>query len=295
MLDANGDVHIMSRRGTHEMAWLALSEWAARASSIEHLISPIRFAGGSLLDPFQEFFPGGASTAIGELMIEWGFDLQQGLVDRNQRNWSSYQPTALGPILTRPVDDAAFFQMFWQAVRPNGVELERHLLRILLETEARSLNAGVADYEHRYERLQAGTKNVVSFGFLTRVVDAYDHQFLTYLADRAAPAHPYAMLCRAGLLLKLAIGMAEENLRAAGVQPTQHFNDWWQDFGAQQGLWPPGNPPEATVDLWSDIELALEDCAAAPTGHRHEWITALAGNAIRMCETERAALWGLFQ
>jgi hypothetical protein len=54
-------------------------------------------------------------------------------------------------------------------------------------------------------------------------------------------------------------------------------------------------PPAASADLWSDIDLALEESALAPTGHRLEWVTALAGNAVRVCETERAALWGLFR
>lgn len=295
VVDATGAVHIMSEIRTHDMAWLALAEWSAGSSSLERLIKPILLAGASLLDPFREFFPAQVSTAAGQLMIEWGFDLQQGTVDRDQRNWSSYQPTSLGPIITVPAQDAAFLKMFWNICRPNGVELERHLLRILLEREARSHNLEVYDYSHRYQRLQDGTKIVIPFDFLTRVDEPADHDFLVHLADRSLPATPYAMMCRAGLLLKLATGMAEENLRAAGVQPVHHFNNWWQEFGANHGLWRPGSPPATNADLWGDIEVALEESAEAPTGYRHEWVSALAGNAMRMCETERAALWGLFQ
>lgn len=295
VVDTTGTVHIMSRFGTHDMAWLALAEWSLRASSLEQLIAPIQLAGTSLLDPFREFFPAQVSTAAGQLMTKWGFDLQQGSIDRDERNWSSYQPTALGPIVTTPAEDAAFLKMFWNACRPHGVELERHLLRILLETEARSLDSQISEYRHSYERLQDSTKGIVSFDFLTRVNDPIDHEFLIQLATRALPAPPYAMMCRAGLLLRLATGMAEENLRAAGVQPVHHFNDWWQEFGASHGLWRPGFPPVTSADLWDDIDLALEESATAPTGHRHEWVTTLAGNAMRMCETERVALWGLFQ
>lgn len=295
VVDASGTVHIMSEFRTHEMAWLALIEWAASASSMERVIQPIQLAGRSLLEAFQEFFPGQASTAAGQLMTEWGFDLQQGTADRDQRNWSSYQPTALGPIVTNPVDDAAFLKMFWNACRPNGVELERHLLRILLETEARTHNLTLADYPHSYARLQESTKSVASFDFLMRVEEPVDHEFIIELANRTLPAPPYAMMCRAALLLKLATGMAEDNLRAAGVQPFHHFQNWWHDFGVCHGLWTPGQPPLTSAALWDDIDLALEESAAAPTGHRHEWISALAGNAMRVCETERAALWGLFQ
>lgn len=295
VVDAAGVVHIMSERPTHDMAWLALAEWSIVSSSLERLVRPIQFAGASLLDPFRAFFPAQALTAAGELMIEWGFDLQQGTTDRDERNWSSYQTTALAPLLTTPEEDAAFLKMFWNACRPNGIELERHLLRILLEREARCHRMELYDYPNSYARLEESTKAVIPFDFLTRVNEPVDHDFLVHLANRSVPAPPYAMMCRAGFLLKLATGMAEENLRAAGVQPVNHFQNWWQEFGANHGLWPPGLPPASTADLWDDIDVALEESAAAPTGHRHQWVSTLAGNAMRMCETERVALWGLFQ
>jgi hypothetical protein len=295
VVDAAGSIHIMSDVSTHDMTWLALAEWSALPSSMERLVKPVQLAGASFLEPFREFFPAQSLTAARELMQNLGFDLRQGAEDRVQRNWSSYQPTALGPIVTSPAEDAAFLRMFWNACRPNGIELERHLLRRVLETQVRTHGLELSDYEHSYARLQDGTKTVISFDFLTRVDESVDHDFLLHVANSALPAPPYAMMCRAGLLLKLATGMAEENLRAAGVQPSLQFNNWWQEFGAQHGLWQPGQPPESTADLWDDIGLALEDGALAPTGHRHEWISGLGGNAMRMCETERAALWGLFQ
>lgn len=206
VIDTTGTVRIMSERPTHDMAWLALAEWSVKSSSLERLIKPIQLTGASLLDPFREFFPAPASTTAGELMIEWGFDLQQGAVDRDQRNWSSYQPTALGPILTTPAQDSAFLKMFWNACRPNGIELERHLLRILLEREARSHRLELYEYSHSHARLQESAKAAVSFDFLKRVTEPTDHEFLSQLANRSLPAPPYAMMCRAGLLLKLATG-----------------------------------------------------------------------------------------
>jgi len=294
-VDATGVVTVLSNFSTHQMAWLALAEWSAGSASTERLIKPIQLLGASLLEPFREFFPGQVATAAGQLMYNLGFDLRYGAVDRDERNWSSYQPTALAPIHTSPAQDAAFLSMFWQACRPNGVELERHLLRILLETEARSHDLEVSDYPHSFERLPESTKAVIPFKFLTREDDPVDHDFILQLANRVVPAPPHAMMCRAGLLLKLATGMAEENLRAAGVQPLLHFSDWWQDFGANHGLWRPGQPPVDNVELWGDIDLALAECTAAPSGHRNEWLSSLAANSVRICETERAALWGLFR
>lgn len=295
VIDSAGAVHIMSERPTHEMAWLALAAWCGQSTSLERLITPVQLAGASLLLPFREFFPAQILSAAGELMLNWGFDLQLGAMDREQRNLSSYQPTALTPLRTTPAQDAEFLRMFWSLCRPNGVELERQLFRILLETEARSHGLQVLDFESRYDRLLDGAKAVMPFDFLTRVDDPVDHDFIIHLANRAQPAPPYAMLCRAGLLLRLATGMAEENLRAAGVQPAANLDAWWQDFGVVHGLWAPGAPPMNTADLWQDIDLALEDAATAPTGHRHEWLSALGGNAMQICQAERAALWGLIQ
>jgi hypothetical protein len=295
VIDATGNFQILSEIPTHDMAWLALSEWSTFSSSTVRLMSPIQLHSGSILDPFRAFFPGHTAAAASDLMANLGFDLLQGAVDRDQRNWSSYQPSALAPLRTRPADDAAFLRMFWQAFRPNGLELERHLLRRLLETEARIHGTEVYEYEHRFAGMDDGLKAVLPFQFLTREDDPVDHPFMLEVANQDLPASPYAMLCRAALLLRFASGMAEENLRAAGVQPAVHLSNWWQTFGSDHGLWTPGTPPDSPADLWQDIQVALDDSLSAPTGHRHEWLSALGGDAMPMCQSERAALWNLFR
>jgi hypothetical protein len=295
VIDANGRVHILAERHTHDMCWATISEWALSAGSLDPLVRPMSLGGISLLDPFREFFPSGASVAASHLMTEWGFDLAQGAEDRDERNWSSYQPTALTGINTTPADDTAFLKMFWETLRPGGVVLERQLLRILLEVEARVHGDQIATYATSYGRLDDGVKTLVPFDFLTRVTDAVDHDFLVHASKRALPAHPYSMLCRAALLLRLATGMAERNLVAAGIQPTVQFEAWWKEFGLSHGLWSPDTEPVYSSELWDDVNLALEDAAGAPAAHRHRWVSGLAGSAMRICEAERAALWGLFQ
>lgn len=294
VIDASGAAHILDDRPTHDMCWATISAWALLPSSLDRMVAPLRLAGTSLVDPFHEFFPSGASIAASYLMTEWGFDLAQGGRDRDERNWSSYQPTALAAIRTTPADDTAFLNMFWGSLRPGGMLLERQLLRILLESEARAHNDQLNTYQAAYDRLDDGLKAIVPFDFLTRVTDQVDHDFLIYAGRRAIPAHPYSMICRAALLLRLATGMAEGNLVAAGIHPTIQFETWWKDFGVSHGLWSPDAEPVTSMELWDDVDLALEDAASAPTAHRHSWISALAGSAARICETERAALWGLF-
>jgi len=295
VIDTAGDVLNLADRPTHDMCWATISEWAVLPNSLDRLVKPLNIAGTSLLEPFREFFPSGTSVAANYVMTEWGFDLAQGGDDRHARNWSSYQPTALSDIRTTPASDMLFLRMFWEALRPGGISLERHLLRILLESEARVHNAQLSGYADPYNRLDDDLKRRFSFEFMTRVTDATDHDFLIHASDRALPAHPYSMICRAALLLRLATGMAESNLTAAGLQPAIHFEHWWKEFGATHGLWTPGTEPLSTPELWDDVDVALEDATQAPTAHRHPWVSGLAGNAMRICETERVALWGLFQ
>ncbi|MCP1197261.1 hypothetical protein NKW84_15545 [Acetobacter senegalensis] len=294
-IDQNRDVWLMSSRGTHDMCWATIVEWAQRAGSVDRLISPMMLAGSSMLDAFREFFPSATSAAAAYLMEEWGFDLEQGADDQTERNWSSYQPTALLPQQTSPIEDTLFLRMFWEALRPGAIGLDRHLFRILLEAEFRANGEALPDFSSRYSRLDDVLQTAVPLPFLTREDEPYDHPFLCHAAKRNSPAHPYSMLCRAALLLKFATGMAEANLQAAGIRPTQHFESWWHGFGIEHGLWSPEAPPVLPEELWSDIDVALEDIEAAPANNRHGWTLALRGSAFRVCETERAALWGLFR
>lgn len=296
VIDVAGMAHSMTKRGTHDMCWATILQWAKSRNSLERMVTPISIAGVSLLDPVREFFPGASSAGAAHLMREWGFDLEQGAQDRDERNWSSYQPTALRSIMTTPADDLEFLSMFWKALRPGGYSLERHLLRILLEVEMRSLNeTSLTNFTRCYERVDDRVQTAVPFDFLTRTAEPLDHTFITYAQTRTLPAHPYAMLCRGALMLRIATGMAEANLLATGMQPVAHFDGWWRQFGVQHGFWSPTRPPADSQDLWHDIQVALDDAATAPVAHRHEWTAGLAGSAFRLCEAERAALWGLFR
>lgn len=295
VVDSAGQLQMLSDKGTHSMAWSALVEWATLPHSLGQLLAPLNIAGASILAPFEEFFPSGATMAGGELMTNWGFDVEQGVSDRDERNWSSYQPTAFSELTTTPDDDLRFLRMFWHALRPNGVALERHLLRNLLEAEARCHGNLIADYPHRFERLDESMKALTPFPFLCRIDDPTDHDFLLHVATTAIPATPYAMISRAGLLLKLATGMAEANLVVAGIQPVDHFAAWWHQFGVDHALWSPTSPPVDHADLWQDIEVALDDAQELAPTDRHAWMATHAVPVMRVCEAERAALWGLFR
>lgn len=300
VVDSNGQIHTLSEAPTHQMAWMALSAWSDLPSSVEALLSPMKISGNSLYDGVRDFFPGRTSSSVRYFTNLIGFDLSRGSDDRDERNWSSYQPTALRPIPTLPKNDLNFIKMFWEALRPNSNVLERELLRRFLEAEILVSGQAVSlgeldDISERHSRLQNGIQGAVSIEFLTREIESTDCEFLLRVASDAIPAHPYDMMCRAGILLKFSTALSEGNMRKATLGPSDDFYCWWKDFGQTHGLWRPESPPEQTGDLWYDIEFALEDVASASTDHRLGWLEASGFGAIRVCEAERAALWGLFQ
>lgn len=299
VVDTVGAIHYLSSRSTHDMCWAAIAHWASIGSSLDTVVSPLTLGGASLIDLMRAFFPGDSTAAAGYLMEEWGFDLAQGANDKDERNWSSYQPTALMGLLTSPAEDTAFLGMFWEAMRPGSSILNRHPLRILLEVEARSLGeVSLEERAHRYTQMDERAQQLVPLSFLTREDDPVDHQFLIYVASRSAPAHPYSIICRAALLLQVATGISEASMVRAGLQPTTQLEDWWKQFGVDHGLWAPPYSPSASADLWEDVNIALEDLADAPVENRHNWVAHMArmsNGAVRLCETERAGLWGLFR
>ncbi|WP_338244796.1 hypothetical protein [Aurantiacibacter hainanensis] len=295
VFDAAGDRHTLANRDTHDMCWAALESWSMLEDSLDLIVRPLTIGTSSLLDGLADFFPGSKfSGTCAYIMESWGFDLKQGASDRDERNWSSYQLTSLQPIPTAPQEITEFLEMYWSLLRPDNFALERHLFRILLEAEMRSVGeVQLQDRIAAYSKLAPEVQALVSEDFLLRVEDPNDHQFLTYVADQATPARPFAMLCRAALILKLATGLAEERLRTAGVNPNVHLDDWWRQFGLENGLWAPAAAPENSVDLWGDIAVALEDLAAAPTDNRFDW-TTVAGSAVtRVAELDRAGIWQL--
>lgn len=295
VFDVAGDRHTLATRDTHDMCWAALESWSKLEGSLDLIVRPMAIGTSSLLDPLAQFFPGSKFTGTcGYVMESWGFDLKQGASDRDERNWSSYQLTSLQPIPTDPQEITDFLKMFWSLLRPDNFELERHLMRILLEAEMRAV--GEVDLQGRmaaYQYLSAEVQSTVSEDFLLRVTEPYDHEFIVHVADNTTPARPYSMLCRAALLLKLATKLVAERLSTSGIVPSIHFEAWWRQFGLENGLWSPTATPENVVDLWADIELALEDLARAPTDNRFDW-TTVAGSAVtRLGELDRAGIWQL--
>lgn len=295
VVDVNGNVLRLANQGTHQMCWEALAAWAALPQSLNALASAVSLNSVPLLDTVRAFFASPASSSLAaQLIHEWGFDLSNGPDDRNERNLSSYNPNDLTPMSTLPGDDFDFVQDLWAAFEPSRWYLEKHMLRKMLDLEQNLHGAlPLADQETRFAMVDPRVSSQVSLEFLFRHVPQPQSIIMDRSAVQTRPAPAPAMMARAALLLRVATSMADRNLVDAGVSPLNHLGPWWRSIGVERGLWAPNAEPASMIDLWYDIEVALDLVQTPIAGHRYGWLTSMTHHTHRLYQTERIALWNL--
>jgi hypothetical protein len=278
------------------MVWLALECWAGSAAAFDAIASSIDVAGVTVLDALKEFFPSPSSKLLGAQLIRaWGFDLNRMYLDRDERNNSSYQAKELVNLSTTATDDVNFIEQFWSAFEPATFEIEKHLLRLLLETQAREItgSTSLAGRAAEYARLDPRITAMVSYAFLERAATPNDLPLVAAAGNTALPAPVTAMIARAALLLRIACGLVQANFKAALVDPLVDLDFWWPAFGSERGFWPPGSPLDSPEELWDDVLSALDEARSALTANRFSWLSSLPLGLPRLCEAERIGLWAL--
>lgn len=316
VVDQTAQCHELIGSSTHEISWQALDYWGSLSRSADLLGSVIRPSGIPLRDWLDAFNAGTALGPLGSKWLKsWGLDLRHLIEDRNARNESSYEPTAINPVPSLDgLDTASFLRELWELHEPSQPsrfdKLDRHLLRIGLEKGYSARNDATPEEEpsgykstvgQMLSRLSLDESLVKGWtSFLTRGSDSYDGRIIREAentSDSIDPCHHMEVISRANLLLRVATGASERLLRSAGVG-RQELEFWWLSLGEDRGLWAPGGEPEELIDLWLDVKDELvetelwEEQKSKPTpiSHwlqdRHKQITSLSGS-------ERIALWGL--
>ncbi len=285
----------LPNRGTHEMAWFALKNWAGQSRALARILGAIEINGVTLFDAFQTFFPSPAVTALSsDLISKWGFDLDIGVIDRDERNISSYSPNDLTSIPHTASDDLEFIASLWGFFQPGAWTLEAELLRMLLDVQQAAVGGRpISDMQDRYDELDPRISSVVPFEFLTRIVCPHDHPVIVEAKVSARPSEPRAMIARSALLLRIATGMARVNLTAATIQPFDQLEDWWAKIGDQKGLWRPMQRPTTMDDLWTEIEDALEAARTKAPASRYDLLSQRDVSLVKLSEAERIGLWHL--
>lgn len=290
VIDHAGNRHDLVNGGTHEICWMALDHWAKVPGSFEKIASAININGANLFEALTAFFPGSSGTSLGHGLIKsWGVDLSAATNDRDARNFSSYTPNDLSPMGGPPALDLDFIGSVWRSFQPSAFVLERHLLRLILETEM--TNTGATSLSSTaYANLDPRIAALVSEDFLFRADDADEHPVMRAADTTQTSAE--AMLARGAILLRIATSLAQDNLAKAGVG-IEVLQPWWSPLGLERGLWSHPAEPDDMSALWMEVEDALEAASQAEQTSRHGWHGELPGSTLRLFQTERIALWNL--
>lgn len=306
----NSVAKLQTRRGTHEIAWLALEEWSRSPNSGALLSQLITVEGLSLAEWFS---PLGGSAKLApqarSWFLQWGMDLRFAMKDRESRNQSSYRPDGLPETLT--LDAAAtveFVRELWGVLEPRESssfeQIDRQILRLALESQFRSVEGkGPSSSDPRFRSLIQSTVAAQGFSpktaslmeeFLLREVAGEDSVVFRFSAERpGSTSDPFAMLSRAALLLRAATGSSRDLLSRAGLDSTT-LQFWWAELGLLRGIWDPGNEPVDVTDLWADIRDFVIDTNGAPPPQSFGELSRHLANTLHLTSSfERVAIWGL--
>ena len=132
--------------------------------------------------------------------------------------------------------------------------------------------------------------------------DNVEHANLLVSASRRSSAetesYPMELLSRAALLLRIATGSCSLHLSENGIG-WERFEFWLDDIGVRRGFWEKGAYPDHPIELWTDVEEALDNLADAQLndatwrGSPHGPNSPLLGNSLnKLEECERIGLWG---
>lgn len=315
VINSAGGASILGpRQPTHQAAWATLEAWAGLPSA-SNLLGIVLEPGGRPIRDWIDGLPGGAAwqPIARTWLLRMGLDLAQLSGDRDARNEASYRPTRLSPRSTvEPSQAAAYVRELWSLLEPAPPlafdRLDRHLLRLTLETAHRS----VTNRSHRQTpaafraaidattQVNAPQPMVALWrDFLVRDGDPEDPRLLELsLRETVAtkPRHHEGVIARALLLLRVASGAVRRLFLDAGVD-LDGLAFWWHSYGAERGLW--DAPPDGrdVADTWADAEDALAELEAwganpDPSTYR-ELLAACPRALIHLTAMEMVALWSL--
>ncbi|MFK4767104.1 hypothetical protein [Rhizobium sp. ZW T2_16] len=296
-VDAAGDVRAWEGQSTHEEIWNALTQWAGFNGSFEVMMAALKIGGVSLESAIKTFFPVLPSAQLGtQLIRSWGYDLGKGHQDRATRNISSYGVNDLTELPTSLSKGFELAKTIWEAIAPVGNSLEVYLLKNLLRDQIRkSGDTYLPHYKTQYNSLDPRLRRHFEWKFVTAPLKRSIHPIFVLASDHTPPARPEAVLSRALLLLRLATQMNNQNFEAAGLNTIDDLQFWWPKFGSERGFYDHSAPPDELSDLWSDVEIALEDLVDPAPATPYAFARLDMPSFNRIWETDRSVLWALIK
>jgi len=301
--------------GTHIFSWLALEHWAGLIRSTKLLRQIITPSGIPLSTWFDGFGAGVNGVLIGSEWLKlWGLDLRIIGSDHDGRNEVSYRPNYLNyqsPVQSS--DSINFVVSLWEHFQPTGnsrfEQLDRHLLRLSLRKIFLAItgNNPEDDVEGFQSRIRSMLANVNPQGL------PYE-SWLSFLSSNGSSPildsatlnenvtnsnrHHFSVIARASLLLRVASGAVSRILTESNITKDD-VSFWWKTYGNDFGIMESNLNIENMMDLWSDIEVALNSIADLGQTHNPMSLSyykcgqILGKELKRLEECERVSYWGL--
>lgn len=314
VIDKKRQCELVTGGPTHRVTWEYLKYWAKRRGAKTLLEDVIRPGDKRLSEWIRHSPMGGVTPGLlaHRWLKMWGLDLRRMSKDRDARNESSYRPSQLrkAPLLTG-TEAANFIADFWDFFEPwppNFGAADRYLLRSLLHESFYAVHNTRVSNALPMFRSQilttiaavqpAGMSEKEWAEFLCETTEPPIIQLASSRSELSDPKHHMQVMSRAALLLRVATGSSDALFQGANLDKTK-LAFWTDYFGQTRGLWRENARPESMLDLWTDIQNALDALKNwTATNDESDLYTLRHDPAVPvqiLCECERVALWGIAQ
>ena len=303
------------RIGNHMWTWLVFQWWSREPRAVDLLREVIKPNVDSLGTWIEGMTKARFSLAeVGAKWLElWGIDIRRYFADRDARNAASYWPNTINSWQSRiAAEDYEAVYNIWSPLEPTQEtrfsELDKHLLRIVLFDGYFGATGQRATSDTGREGFADEVNSLLHNMGMNEVAKAIWQEFLTNdrselpiiemasgKAKVGGTTHVVEVMCRATMLLRLAVGASAGLLSDAGIE-RGHLEFWIESIGIGRGIWKPNESPDALVDLWTEIGHEVDELRGwegqTAASAREAWSSQTQKLAV-LEECERVALWGL--
>lgn len=286
---------------THTFVWDALESWANSQAGRDTLFQVIK-PGRLPLQEWLDQFSASVHFIASDWLRQWGLDLSRLTRDREARNLASYRPTTFTSPGPKPIGDTmTAILRFWEICEPEAVGgfpvLDRHLLRRSLAlVSPRAKNLYKNQLNTMFNALDPKGLSPNQWAEFLKYENLQDIPSIIQDANAQDDSyhleHSKQVLARATLLLRVATGSSADLLNEVGPTARENLEFWWSSAAVRRRLWPEAGAPSSFIDLWQDVDDALDSVDQWPQDYYTLWSNH-AREAATLATTERAFLWGL--
>lgn len=299
VVNKEGNFAVGTKDPTHRAVWNYLTAWAG-TSKCEKLLGRALRPGGTEFSNWREnLHHQSLVPVLSDLLERVLGDLEKFTRDRKQRNLASYNPTRLRVPQLPTERLCELVHDTWTRLepdRPGGFpEIDRLLVQQISSAQYRATNTTADDPEAEdpepwpqwRERIAPtqvrGTRFLDDLRSRETTESAPTESLIDYIE---------AMLWRMSVLLRLATGSCLL-LREESELSNDAVHRWVEALSLARGLWKSGEPPDSALDLWADVEAALEVLGERRESIHgiHDLLHSLGGQLTQICQAERVVAW----